>query len=199
MTNGAASRDRVPRARDGFTLLELMVTVGIIAMLTLLARPIIMTERVQADATAHKVRSFMQQAQRTSLVQQHNVLVSFDTVRERMRIVEDVNNNRELDSGERIIWRPLEEANDFSAAPRRLNGTAGGAVALIGNNIIKVNDYPTVVFRRDGSLSTDLEIYVRSRQSGQSAHRVVTVSAGTGRADWYKFVPPNIWRQGGQS
>jgi Tfp pilus assembly protein FimT len=192
----ASSPGRHGRARVGFTMLELMVTLGLVALLAVLARPMIAVDRVQADATAHRVRATLQQAQRMALVQQHNIMVSFDTLKHRIRVVEDVNNDRYLNSGERIRWYPLEEANGFATPPVRISGAAAAA-AIWGNNLIPRNGYPTAVFRRDGSLSTELEVYLRSRQGGRDSRRAVTVSAGSGRADWLKYVPPSKWSLGG--
>lgn len=189
-----------PLPRRGFTLMELMVTLSVLTVLTLLAAPAIRVDGAEADATAHRVRSAMQHAQRLALIQQHQVMVSFDTIKERIRIVEDKNGDRFVTNGERIMWRPLETGNAFERPVRRLNG-ATTSLPIVGNQIISRNSMPTVVFRRDGSLSSDLEIYVRTRRNGKESRRAITVNMATGRVDWYKYTAgptiATLWRLGG--
>jgi hypothetical protein len=160
-----------------------------------LASPVIAVDRVHADAAAHRVRAAMRQAQRMAQVQQHNVLVSFDTSKHRIRIVEDSNNDGSLNAGERVAWRPLEQADDFSRPPLRLGGAAAKG-SIWGNKLITRDGYPSLVFDRSGSPSSELEIYLRSRQRGRESRRAVAVSAGTGRTDWYTYVAPSTWRHG---
>jgi hypothetical protein len=61
---------------------------GLVALLAVLARPVSAVDAVHADAAARRVRSAMQQARRMAQAQQHNVLVSFDTVKHRIRVAE---------------------------------------------------------------------------------------------------------------
>lgn len=186
--------------RRGFTLMELAVTVTILAVLTMLAAPSIRVDGAEADATAQRVRSAMQHAQRLALIQQHHVMVSFDTINERIRIVEDKNDDRIASFGERVMWRPLETGNSFERPIKRLNG-ATTSLPIIGTQIITRNSMPTVVFRRDGSLSSDLEIYVRTLRNGKESRRAITVGMATGRVDWYKYIGgptvPKLYRLGG--
>lgn len=184
----------------GFSLMELMVTLSILAFLTMLAAPSIRVDGAEADATAQRVRSAMQHAQRIALIQQHNVIVSFDTIKERIRIVEDKNGDTFVSNGERIMWRPLEAGNSFEKPVRRINNGIT-SVPIWGNTIYTRNQMPSVVFRRDGSLSSDIEIYTRTFRNGKESRRAITVNWTTGRVDWYKYtVRPNgtvAYRLGG--
>jgi prepilin-type N-terminal cleavage/methylation domain-containing protein len=186
-------RDR----RRAFTLMELVVTLSIIAVVTLLAAPSIRVDAVEADAAVHRVRSAFQHAQRLALVQQHPVLVSFDITKQRVRIVEDKNADSYLNSGERFTWRPLETGNSFAPPNRRLNGLSPGTKWWFASAVLVRNGMPTVMFRRDGSLSTDLELYLKSARRGRDSRRAITVSMATGRVEWFKYLGGTNWRRGG--
>src|SRR5262245_11275020 len=83
-----------PRAfAAGFTVLELMVVVTIVSVLMAIALPRVDFGRYKADGRVQIVRKALQQAQRSSLVRQHDVIVSFDTAGSRMRVALDANND----------------------------------------------------------------------------------------------------------
>lgn len=54
----------------------------------------------------------------------------------------------------------------------------------------------SVIFRRDGSASSDLEVYVGSPNGDPKNFRGVQVTKATGRTDWYKYVN-NAWKGAG--
>ncbi|MEO7456348.1 MAG: hypothetical protein ABIY52_08800, partial [Gemmatimonadaceae bacterium] len=49
------------------------------------------------------------------------------------------------------------------------------------------NGMPSVTFHRDGSTSTDAEIYVQSSYKGRTDYRAITVTRATGRTELFRL------------
>jgi prepilin-type N-terminal cleavage/methylation domain-containing protein len=188
----AASPPR--RRRAAFTLLELLIVVALFSALAVIALPRINYTTMRLDANVAIVRGAMQQAWRMAITKQHDVLVSFDTSAGRMRILEDLNGDSLASAGERVMWRPLQERVRFDTPPTGVTGVVATPIAGLGVRIISA--MPTVIFRRSGAASGDIEVYLQIRNRGTKSWRAITVSHATGRAEWFKFVNSN-WRSGG--
>ena len=182
------------RRRPGFTLVEVAVVVLLAGLLAGLMLPRIDVGRYKADSVVTTVRSVLQQAQRASLVGQHDVIVSFDLSGNQVRLIWDANNNHDADPGERTTWTPLSSGNRFAVPPMGIHGAASKEV--IGTNVRMMGSMPTVTFHRDGSLSSEIEVYM-STVSAPVRWRAVTVVQATGRTDWYrKSTTGNAWVAG---
>ncbi len=171
------------RPRSGFTLIEIVVVLILAGILAALAYPKIDVGRYKADSVVTTVRSVMQQAQRASLVSQHDVIVQFDLSGNRICLTWDANNNHDQETGERVSCTSLSGGNKFATPPIGIRG--GVTEAVVGTNVKIVDNKPTVTFHRDGSLSSELEIYM-STVASPIRWRAVTVIQATGRTDWYR-------------
>lgn len=171
--------------RAGFTLLELMIVVSIMSILGALALPRLRSAGYEADAAMRTLQSTLQQAQRVAIVNQIDVLVSFDSAGRRVRVVYDLNQNRQYDFGEPIRWKPLGE-NDRFVAPGS-GPQFGGAAAVLGPNIVLRDSYPTVVYHRDGAVSTEFEVYLSSYRPTATDRRALHVRQATGRVQTYRY------------
>lgn len=174
--------------RRGFSLIELLVVLVILGVVAGLSVPRLNLSGYRVDAIAQQVRAVFQTSQRTSLTRQYDVMVSIDTVRGELRIVEDANNNGIVDTGELRTWRPTgqNEGNVFAIPPKGLTAE-GLTTPVVGSTLKRVNGYPTVVFHRDGSTSSDAEVYVANRSRGETQFRLVTLTRSTGRTELYKL------------
>ena len=74
------------RNRPAFSMIEMVIVVVISGIVLSLALPRIDSTRYKADAVAQLVRTTLQQGQRNALIKQHDIMVSFDTTGNRMRI-----------------------------------------------------------------------------------------------------------------
>lgn len=177
--------------RHGFSMVEIIIVLVMMAVIARMALPKLNLSQFRADAAAQQVRSVFQTAQRTSLTRQYDVIVSIDTTQFGLRIAEDVNNDGTIQSSEWKFWRPTGEGNMFSVPPRGLNA-ASVASSVVGAQLKMVDGLKSVIFHRDGSTSTDAEIYVRSDYKGRSDYRAISVTRSTGRTELYRLAGTGI-------
>lgn len=178
---------RTEPATRGFTIIELLMVVALISIIAATAIPRINFNRYRADAAGRLVRTQLQNAQRNAITRQSNVIASFDLTDNRLRLVQDYNNNDTLNTSDRVDFRRLEEGARY-AVPTwpGPNGTTPAA-AVVGPNLRTVSGMKTVIFRRDGSASSDLEVYVTMRPAVPEEYRAVTVAQSTGRSELFKW------------
>lgn len=172
--------------RPGFTLLEIMVTMTVIGILFGVMFIKLDPRRNQADAGIQVLRTVMEQAMRNSVQKQFNIMVSFDLTGNRVRYVEDLNNNNTVDPGERVLWKPLENEMKYATPPNLLQGSYSPA-PVVGGNLRTIDGMPTVIARRSGALSTDLQVYITSYRMQRPDYRSIIVAQPTGRVEQYRY------------
>ncbi|HEY5060519.1 MAG TPA: GspH/FimT family pseudopilin [Gemmatimonadaceae bacterium] len=190
MRSPRVSHIRSRSARPGFSLAEIMVVVVITAMLVTLAIPRIDTTKFRADAIAQIVRTTLQYAERQAITRQHDIVVSFDTTGERIRTFWDTNDDGKVGATEHTTMRGLDVGVLFTDPA--VNGISGAPIkkpvnAVNSGTIGSLSGWPTITFHRDGSASTDAEIYVSVAAHGPPWYRAVTVNQATGRIEWYRL------------
>jgi Tfp pilus assembly protein FimT len=183
----ARPRQETRRRRTGFTIVELILVVVIAGVFLRLALPKIDTTQIKADAVAGIVRTTLQYAERQAITRQHDVLVSFDTTGQRIRTLWDANDNAVADSNEHVFWRGLDQGVLFTDVSTL--GVSGDVIhqPVSGATIATIGGLPTITFHRDGSTSTDAEIYIKVAAHGPPWYRAVTVTQATGRISWYRL------------
>ncbi|MES2179050.1 MAG: hypothetical protein V4550_14410 [Gemmatimonadota bacterium] len=167
-------------------MIEIVIVLVMMAVVMRMAIPKLNLSQYRADAAAQQVRSVFQTAQRTSLTRQYDVIVSVDTTKFGLRIAEDVNNDGAIQISEWKFWRATGEGNKFAAAPKGLN-TPTITSSVIGANLKTVDGLPSVIFHRDGSTSSNAEIYVQSSYKSRTDYRVIALTRATGRTDLYRL------------
>ena len=175
-------------------MIEMIVVLVITGVMLTMALPRVDVTRYKADAIAQIVRTQLQNASRASITRQHDVIVSFDTLGEQMVTTFDANNNTVIDAGERVSYRGLDTGILF--ADPAVNGVSGAAIAapISGATITTVNGLPSLIFHRDGSVSSDAEIYVSIAARGPKMYRALVLTQSTGRVDWYRLnTTTNKW------
>ncbi len=171
------------RPPAGISLLELLITTAVIGVLIAFALPRIPVRPAEADASARSLRGLLLYAQRTAAQKQASVVVGFDIARNRLRVHEDLDSDRVVDEGETVREEVVTDREVF-AVPR-FKGINGSPVtaAVRGGGLRTIEQLPSVVFRPDGTASSNLEIYLGSRDGRATNWRAVTLVGATGRTD----------------
>ena len=186
----ARARPAAYTGRPGYTIVELLVTLAIMALALAAVTPRVHRAAYDADAAARVIAGTLQTAQRLAVTEQSTVVVGFDTAGGRLRILEDRNGNLHYDAAaldsERVVWRPVDtQAAAFATPPAGVNGPVASALASINTPAATTDGLPSVAFRRDGAASENFEAYVRVLRGGVTEWRAVTVARATGRVVWW--------------
>jgi prepilin-type N-terminal cleavage/methylation domain-containing protein len=179
---------RRPSSRTGFSLLELLIVLVIMGVVAGLTVPKLNLSTYRVDAIAQQVRSVFQTSQRTSLTRQYDVIISIDTFKHELRIAEDADNSGTIEPGEVRFWRPTGqvEGNIFSVPPRGFS-TPVVTTSVVGSGLKKIDNLPSIIFHRNGSASTNAEIYVANASKRDIQYRLITLTRSTGRTDMYRL------------
>jgi prepilin-type N-terminal cleavage/methylation domain-containing protein len=178
------------RKRRGLTLIEMVMVVVIIGIMAKVALPRFNINRYRADGAGRLALILLQEAERNAITRQSNVIVSFDSVLDRFRVVQDYNNNDTINTSDQVQYRKMAEGAIFAtptwASAVGADGTAPTA-AFSGSGLSMISGLPTVIFRRDGSASGDVTVFVTTRAAVSTEYREIIVTAATGRSELYKF------------
>jgi len=176
------------RALDGFTLIELMIVMGLIGIILAIALPRFDRTRMNVDGQARAVRSILLLAQRTAITRGYDVAVAFDTAGRWIRVQEDPDGDLSADPGEVTSSTELEGDAVFgrgSAAVLRPGRTAPISFAA------RQSGRPVLVFHRDGSASEQGTVYLSTRRSTGGAYaadaRALDIVRATGRVEAFAY------------
>jgi prepilin-type N-terminal cleavage/methylation domain-containing protein len=180
--------------RRGVTIIELLMVMIILGVVAAMAVPRIDMNASRADAAARAVRGVLQIAQRSAITRQSNVVVTFDSTNRRMTVLEDINDNGATDAGERMTSKPLEEHVRFIAPT--MGKVAGGSTSasVAGSSLQYVAGQPRITMRRDGSASSDAEIYLTVRTNMPKEFRAITVDPAIGKTELYRYTG-SAWKR----
>lgn len=180
------------RARRGFTLLELLIVVALIGVLVAMSVPRFPLASLRADAGVRTLRGALQTAQRMAVTRQSDVVVIVDTAAGRLRLHEDTDRDNVVDASERVRTVPLEEGAVLGVPPTGVFASVSDP--SVGTNLRDRDGSPSVTFRRDGTASSDLELYIRATAARETAWRAVVVAPSTGRVEGWRYVTSS-WRR----
>ncbi|HSR90805.1 MAG TPA: GspH/FimT family protein [Gemmatimonadales bacterium] len=191
---------RALRSRQGFTLIEILTALVIMAIIAALAIPRLNLDGYKVSSAVRGVTAGLTYAQRLAVSLQSDVRVSFDSTRRRLRVHEDVDNDGVIDPGERVTYTNLEEGVTFgrgTANPITYSdgNTGSGTFNFVGTQ----GGIPCVVFRRDGSASENGGFYlntIKGLVSGRTnAVRAGEIVRSSGRVIWYSYAT-GAWTRG---
>jgi prepilin-type N-terminal cleavage/methylation domain-containing protein len=186
--------------RNGFTLIEILTAIVIMAIIAALAIPRLNLEGYKVGSAVRGITAGLSYAQRLAVSLQSDVRVSFDSTTRRLQVHEDTDNDGVVDPGERVTYTNLEEGVTFgrgAASPITYSdGTTGnGTFNFTGTQ----NGLPGIVFRRDGSASENGGFYlntIKAMVRGQTnAVRAAEIVRSSGKVIWYSY-SSGAWTRG---
>lgn len=188
---------REQRHPDGFTIVELLIVLAVVGLMTALAMPSLGSGNARTEQGVQVIMSSLLQAQRMAVTSQRHTVVAFDSARGLIRIHQDLDNDGEIEAGERQLLVELGEGLVFGAGTASPRSGETGPVTFDGEQ----DGLPSVTFLRNGGMTEAGAIYIttaegadRPERSGDA--RLITVERATGRTSWFRY-ENGQWLRGG--
>lgn len=178
--------------RRGYTIIELMLVLSLIAIMAAMAIPKISFLRYKQDAVGRLVQRTLITAQQRALRNNTNVLFVMDYAASRMRVVEDTNANGAIDGSEPWQSWKLAEGARFSIPATTVDGST--AYYATGPGVSTLSAGPTITFYPSGSASGDAFVYVGVATGRTDALRAIEFAGATGRTRLWRYAN-GAWRR----
>jgi prepilin-type N-terminal cleavage/methylation domain-containing protein len=179
--------------RRGYTIIELMLVVALIAIMAAMALPKISLLRYRQDANGRLVQRTLTVAQQRALTKNTNVLFVMDYAASRMRIVQDTNANGAADAAEYWeSWRLGEGGARFAIPTVTVDGAT--AYYATGPGVSTTTAGPTITFYPNGSASGDAFVYIGVATGRSDALRAIEFAGSTGRTRLWRYLEGS-WRR----
>jgi len=183
---------RYPRNRRGFTLIEILIVIVMIAIFMAIAIPRINVSRIRSKSAVVSLGTTMLALQREAVSKQYNILVVIDQTNRSLRVVYDSNDNIQLDAGERERPIPLGEEIVFGK-PTAVTARSFGSNPVNFTTTEGASGLPAIVLYRNGSAKEYGGLYVSTARAmaGMPNHQGETwameIVRATGRPEWYRW------------
>ena len=148
----------------GFTLLELLIVIAIAAVLMAIGVPNFSKwkEKHEINGQAQKVYSDMMLARSTSIKNNNNVLITFDTAKNLYKVHDDTDSDGVEDHGEAVKSVNLENNVEFGYVPELLDIEGNQVTSPILLSAASAASFACVSSRASRSSSVCIPISVRS-------------------------------------
>ena len=181
-----------PAGRGGFTMVEMLIVITMMAIVAAMALPRVNVSRIQSKSSIQALGTTMLAMQREAISRQHNLVVMVDTAQRQLRVLYDANDTLAINNGERVRGIPLGEGIQFGRPATVPVRTFGGA-AVNFTTQETTTSLPAIVFFRNGSAREFGGVYLTTRLAlaGDPDHRNETwameMIRATGRSEWMRW------------
>ncbi len=190
-------------ANRGFTIIELAIVLGVIAILAAIALPNIDFNRMRMDANARNVQNQLIAAQYTAVQRNKPVIVTFMYNQNQFRQVVDLNSDGLWNGAEVRVWRTLSENARFVIPPSTIDAAGryyatGPGLRYIGaaGQTSTCSNCPTMTFYPTGSTSGDVVVYLGSKTSPRPEdNRAIQIYGATSKVHVWRMQPNRTWRE----
>ncbi|HXG44622.1 MAG TPA: prepilin-type N-terminal cleavage/methylation domain-containing protein [Gemmatimonadales bacterium] len=178
--------------RAGFTLMELLVVMVMMAIVATIALPRINVSRIRSKAAIQALGTTMLALQREAIARQHNIVVIVDAAARSLRVVYDSTNDLTWNNNERMRAIPLGEEIVFGK-PAAVPARTFGANPVNFTTVEVGSGLPAIVLYRNGSAREFGGLYLSTRKAmaGAPGHQGETwameMIRATGRAEWLRW------------
>lgn len=173
----------VRSTRSGFTIVELVVAMSLVAIVAAIALPRINVGKARTDGAAREVAYLLLGAQQRAVLRQHDVVVRFDTLAGAIVMFDDRDRDGIQEVGETSSGWVAPEGVRFGRVAAPALGAGGGAVTFAAPP--GAGRLPELVFHRSGSASEWGHVYLSSERAASypEESRAVDVDRATGRVE----------------
>ena len=181
-----------PAGRGGFTMVEMLIVITMMAIVAAMALPRVNVSRIQSKSSIQALGTTMLAMQREAISRQHNIVVMVDTAQRQLRVLYDANDNLAINNGERVRGIPLGEGIQFGRPATVPVRTFGGA-AVNFTTQETTTSRPAIGCFRNGSAREFGGVYLTTRLAlaGDPDHRNETwameMIRATGRSEWMRW------------
>lgn len=177
-------RIRFRRSQRGFTVLELLVVLAILAIITSLSIPALLNtmRRSKIEGPVREVATLMRRARLEAIKRNRQTMVFADQAKEEITAFVDLDEDRVQDPGEDVLARIT------LPYPIELRGAGSGTdlLAIDDFNIPGFGPAPGPVFEPDGSVLAQGAIRIADDRNNALEIRVM--SSATGRVEIRKWL-----------
>ncbi|MDH5233505.1 MAG: prepilin-type N-terminal cleavage/methylation domain-containing protein [Gemmatimonadota bacterium] len=182
------------RRRRAFTLIEILMVMALMGLVVGFAVTRVSYWGYRMDANVRLLQNVVIGAQQTAITKNVTVQVMFDATEDRVRILQDYNNNGIMDASDSVRYRPLADGAEFQAPPTTIDGVApaymtGPGVVATGNPL-----QLAIRIEANGSLSGDVVVYVGSPRNLPEDFRAMTIVGATARTGFWSR-GGGVWRK----
>ncbi len=184
------------RSRRAFTIIEVTIALGVIAILAAIALPNIDFSRFRMDGAAREVQLRFISAQSRAVEHNVNYMVTFFWTQDQFRVVNDINGDGLWSGGSEIRnWFTLPENIHFRIPPSTIDGASPGYATGPGLHTINAGGYayPTMNFYPNGSASGDVVVYMGTDSTRLSDFRAIQVTGSTSKVRYWRMQKDGHW------
>jgi prepilin-type N-terminal cleavage/methylation domain-containing protein len=180
------------RARAGFTLVEMLIVIIIIAITASIALPRVNLSRLRSKAAIQTLGTTMLALQRDAIAKQHNIVVMIDAPARALRVLYDSTNDVSISTNERVRMVSLGE-EIVIGKPAAVPNRAFGSNAVNFTATEQSTGLPAIVLYRNGSAKEAGGLYLSTVKAirGVVGHENETwameIVRATGRAEWLRW------------